>query len=78
MIIKQCNMCGKEFDEMDDQENFGFHYRAGYGSEFDDDNINLDLCCKCFDELMRYIIPKCKYNPVRNQNGEICNSHYNT
>jgi hypothetical protein len=57
-------MCGNEFNEWDTQEDFGFHYSVGYGSKFDGDIIDLDLCCGCFDKIMDWIIPQCKTNPV--------------
>ena len=58
-----CNLCGKEFDEWDIQEDLGLHYTAGYGSKFDGDTIDCDLCCSCFDKLLNeYLIPKCKYS----------------
>lgn len=61
-----CNICGKEFDMWDKQEDFGFCYSVGYGSKFDGSYIDVDLCCDCFDELMdTYIIPKCKESPVQ-------------
>lgn len=61
-----CNICGKEFDVWDKQEGFGIHYyKVGYGSRFDGDTIDCDICCDCFDNLMTdYILPKAKTNPV--------------
>lgn len=59
-----CNLCGKEFDEWDEQEGFGIHTRAGYGSKFDGDSVELDLCCECFDRLMDKLVPECKINPI--------------
>lgn len=65
MTKRVCNMCGKDFDMMDNQEDFGFHYHVGYGSEFDGEVINLDLCCGCFDKLMKeHILPNCQISPV--------------
>lgn len=65
MVKKVCNMCGKDFDMWDAQESFGFDYHVGYGRWFDGSNIQLDLCCDCFDKLMNeYIIPNCKISPV--------------
>lgn len=59
-----CNVCGKEFDLYDRQEDFGIHTGTiGYGSKYDGDSINLDMCCDCFDKLMEDMIPKCKINP---------------
>lgn len=59
-----CNLCGKEFDEWDKKEWFGLHTRVGYGSKFDGDGIDLDLCCECFDKLMDKLISECKINPI--------------
>ena len=61
-----CNMCGKVFNEWDEQEEFGFHYQAGYGSTFDGEYIDCDFCCDCFDKLLNeYLIPKCKHPIVK-------------
>ena len=60
-----CNMCGKEFTMWDEQENRGVHDQFGYGSKHDGDNIDLDLCCDCFDKVMDWIIPQCKINPIQ-------------
>jgi len=49
----------------DTQEKFGFHHHVGYGSEFDGEVINLDLCCECFDKLMKeHILPSCRISPI--------------
>ena len=56
-----CNFCGKEFDEWDRQEEFGFTFpRVGFGSTFDGCEITVDLCCDCFDKMMEeYVLPHC-------------------
>ena len=59
-----CNVCGKEFDMRDDYAEFGIHKQAVYGSKYDGDNIDLDICCDCFDKLMDKFIPMCKINPI--------------
>lgn len=65
MLKHVCNICGKDFDLFDEQENFSIHRSVGYGSEFDGSNIDLDMCCDCFDKLMNtYILPQCKISPV--------------
>ena len=53
-------MCGKEMDDFDIQQGFGYHDRASYGSEFDCQSIDLDLCSDCMDA----IIKSCKISPV--------------
>jgi len=56
-------MCGKDFDIWDNQEDFALYRNVGYGS--DGCKIELDLCCNCFDKLVReYIVPNCKINPI--------------
>lgn len=59
-----CNLCGKEFDEIDKCVGFGIHTRVGYGSKFDTDDVDLDLCCECFDKFMDKLILECKINPI--------------
>jgi len=59
-----CNICGKEFDKWDKQEKFGFHYKIGYGSNYDLTKIDLNMCCGCFDKLLDYILPQCKIDPL--------------
>lgn len=56
-----CNMCGKAFDTWDLQEGFGFHsLYIGYGSKYDENSLDLDLCCECMDK----IIDACMISPV--------------
>lgn len=63
-------MCGKDFDEWDTQEGFGFHCHVGYGSGFDGSIINMDMCCDCFDRLMNeYIIPNSRISPIEKEGG---------
>jgi len=59
-----CNICGKEFDRWDKQEKFGFHYKIGYGSNYDLTKIDLNMCCGCFDKLLDCILPQCKIDPL--------------
>lgn len=56
-----CNKCGKKFDEFDMQADFNIRTYIGYGSEFDGDDLDIDLCCDCMDELIR----SCKISPLR-------------
>lgn len=62
MKIFKCDFCGKELDELDTQEGFGFHHpHIGYGSQYDGESIDIDLCCDCFDKMMEeYVEPKLK------------------
>ena len=71
-----CNICGKEIKEVEySHKNYisSFEYapehvinyfsisgRMPYGSEFDGNYIDLDICCDCMDE----IIKQCKVSPI--------------
>lgn len=57
-----CNKCGKKFDMWDEQEGFSIRTRCGYGTKYDGDEIELDLCCDCMEKL----IDECKISPVKN------------
>jgi len=59
-----CNICGKIFDQWDEQEDFGLHCNVGYGSTYDGDLIDLDMCCDCFDKLIDDLRPKCVIDPI--------------
>ena len=59
-----CNICGREFDEWDNQEKLGLHTSFGYGTKFDGNYLDLDVCCTCFDGLMDKLIQMCKINPI--------------
>lgn len=55
-----CNMCGKQFDIWDTQEDFSINRRLGYGTKYDGDELQLDLCCDCMEK----IIDECKISPI--------------
>lgn len=55
-----CNLCGKPLDEWDAQEDFHMHTHVGYGSVHDMEEVDLRLCCDCFDKL----VGACTVSPV--------------
>lgn len=61
MSEKKCNMCGKTFDEWDEQEDFSMERSIGYGSRYDLCHLRLNLCCNCMDR----IIDLCVIPPVK-------------
>lgn len=61
---KVCNMCGKKFGLWDHQEDFCFDHKIGYGSAHDLERIQLNLCCRCFDKVIDWILPQCRHNPM--------------
>jgi hypothetical protein len=60
--VTTCNKCGKKLDMLDTQESFRFYSkgRLGYGTKYDGCELELDLCCKCMDEL----IDSCSISPI--------------
>lgn len=69
-MLKRCNICGKEFDMWDEQQNFNLNFDVYYGSKHDGEKIDCNLCCNCFDELLdTYILPKCVHSPIVDDTG---------
>ena len=62
-----CNVCGKVFDELDEQEDFGFDYHVGYGSKYDLTHLEAHICIDCFDKLMDSFIPGSKVSPNKGE-----------
>lgn len=61
MASTKCNKCGREFDLWDMQEDFSIQRSLGYGTKYDGDDLFLNLCCDCMEEL----IDSCKISPIR-------------
>lgn len=55
-----CNKCGKELDTFDIQENFSIVRSLGYGTQYDGEDLNIRLCCKCMETLIK----QCVISPV--------------
>lgn len=64
--ITTCNICGEEFDFWDTQEGVQLAHVCGYGSKYDGDSVVIDICCKCFGDL----IDSCKVNPRAKRWGD--------
>ena len=58
--ITTCNKCGNRLSEWDIQEDFSIYSHLGYGTKYDGSKLELDLCCKCMDEL----IDSCAISPI--------------
>ena len=55
-----CSMCGKKFDMWDASENFHIHKNMGFGTKYDGERIEINLCCACMEKL----IVACTLSPV--------------
>lgn len=64
-----CNRCGKELDEFDSFNNFHWDYHIGYGSLYDGDHFEIDLCCPCFDEVAAALALECQFSPFNVKEG---------
>lgn len=59
--VMTCNRCGKELDIWDKQERFSIHTRLGYGTKYDGDILEINLCCSCMEKL----IDECVISPIK-------------
>ena len=63
MAIKViCNRCGKEIDA--NTYSFSYLQQLGYGSVHDGDELSVDLCPECTDELITYLTEECTIPPL--------------
>ena len=61
-----CNVCGKPIDQIcEDQAVISIHNSIGYGSKHDGNEMDLDICCDCFDKLIDGFTEKCAINPIK-------------
>ena len=68
MDRRKCTMCDNFLDEYDLQQPFEFDHVVGYGSVHDLTHFGIRLCNDCFDKVMAFVLPRCKRNPVINEN----------
>lgn len=55
-----CNKCKKEFDIWDTHNGLIINKIMGYGSRYDGEKINMNICCDCMDD----IIESCLISPM--------------
>lgn len=58
-----CNKCGKVFDIWDIQSGFFIYKHLGYGTKYDGEYLNLDICCNCMEK----IIDSCIISPIHGE-----------
>ena len=56
-----CNKCGKILDNVDREASYAINGRIGYGSKYDGEDFELNLCCDCMDNL----IDSCLITPLK-------------
>ena len=45
-------------DVWDVQEDYTIHTRIGYGSKYDEEEIELHICCDCMDKIIDKVFLK--------------------
>lgn len=55
-----CNCCGKEFGTYDYFVTNPISFCVGYGSKYDGERVQLDICVACLDKL----IDSCEISPI--------------
>lgn len=55
-----CNWCGKIMNSLDRKNGVSLYSLVGYGSTYDGQEINLDLCPLCTTEFINLNNQKCK------------------
>lgn len=64
IALRLCDICGREFDDWDKQENHHHSYNFGFGSKHDLEFIEFDVCASCFDKLVDAILPLFPKSPM--------------
>ena len=60
----KCDMCGKKYDYWDCVHDYRYKEDFGYGSKYDMFYLDMHLCIDCIDNMVEYILSKCKKNPL--------------
>ena len=68
-VTLKCNRCSKDGYELWNPDSEGVYLHeliteAGYGSDYDNEEINIHLCDKCLSEVLKDF----KFNPLNNLN----------
>lgn len=59
-------MCGKDIDDNEREDSWGFVDTLGYYSKYDGSKITMDLCPECVDK----IIEQCIISPIETFDDE--------
>lgn len=56
-----CDFCGNDIVQMSEYESpFSINHRFGYESDNDGSTLSIQLCAKCADKLVEYILDNTK------------------
>lgn len=62
----KCNLCGNSLDQWDVQNDFVLHRKIGFGSDYDTEELKLQLCNSCLDKL----VADCSISPLAESSSE--------
>ena len=65
IALRICDICGKDFDNWDLQENHHHTYNFGFGSKHDLEYLEFDVCADCFDKIIDTILPLFPKSPLK-------------
>ena len=63
--LSRCTMCNKILNEWDRYGDFSCHKWIGYGSKYDENRLDVELCSECFDKVVSFIVNNSATNPLR-------------
>lgn len=61
----RCTMCNKILNEFDINGDFSYHKWIGYGSKYDENRLDVELCGECFDKVVSFIVNNSATNPLK-------------
>lgn len=61
----RCTMCNRILNEFDINGDFSYHKWIGYGSRYDENRLDVELCGECFDKVVSFIVNNSATNPLR-------------
>lgn len=74
MTSIQCNVCGRDTRNTEVHIEIQIHQLIGYGSRYDGEKIDFDVCAKCVDTILEAISKVCKISPIHIEQDKEVNS----
>lgn len=64
IAIKVCDICGRTYEFLDVQASKSNTIYLGFGSKYDLNIFNYDVCCECFDKMIDLVLPLFPKSPL--------------
>lgn len=72
----RCTMCNRILNEWDMYGDFYYHKWIGYGSRYDENRLDLELCGNCFDKVVSFIVNNSANNPLKEYDEKQENGYF--